>query len=409
MTLPVSTSSSRHAQKENPLSRSGSSMTALSVTQFPSAESAPDLRKVLRNGAWKITLVGAGNWATAVGIVVAENALESYMLDERVRVFVHDEQMPDGRMLSQHINEDHVNSKYLPGIQLPENLVAEPNLIKAIDNADLLIFAIPQQYILSVCHQLVGHVKRSARGISLVKGIWVENNQPQTFSNVIYRNLGIECSALSGANLAVDVATRQFAEASIGYSDLKMAFIWQQVFDRPYFRIATLPDTDGVQLCGALKSVVALAVGFCSGLGLKSNTKAAIARIGFDEMRLFSFFYFDNVLEETFFGSAGVGDLLTTSYGGRNVLCAAEFVRRGGKSSWEEIEADVLNGQRLQGPPTVANVYNVLQHYEVQKMFPLFKIVYEISFRGRPCGDLVASFTVSGDGTETHWRARRKI
>eukprot|EP01054_Gregarina_sp_Poly1_P003279 Gregarina_sp_Poly_1__3278@NODE_1938_length_3041_cov_149_372562_g1249_i0_p2_GENE_NODE_1938_length_3041_cov_149_372562_g1249_i0NODE_1938_length_3041_cov_149_372562_g1249_i0_p2_ORF_typecomplete_len410_score56_77NAD_Gly3P_dh_N/PF01210_23/2_1e47NAD_Gly3P_dh_C/PF07479_14/6_2e45F420_oxidored/PF03807_17/0_0022ApbA/PF02558_16/0_0016Rossmannlike/PF10727_9/0_077Rossmannlike/PF10727_9/5_8e03IlvN/PF07991_12/0_1IlvN/PF07991_12/2e03UDPG_MGDP_dh_N/PF03721_14/0_073NAD_binding_2/PF03446_15/0_13_NODE_1938_length_3 len=355
-------------------------------------ETKPDLLQVLRHGPLRIAVIGSGNWGTAVGLLVAENAQESYMFHTTVPLWVHDEKQSDGRMLSQHINEDHINSKYLPGVTLPPNLVAESDLIKVVQDADLIIISLPHQFVLNVCDQMVGHIKPTARAITLVKGIYVADGLPQTFSEVISEKLGVECSALSGANVASDVAHKEFAEATIGYSEPGIAVIWQQVFDRPYFRISTLPDVNGVQLCGALKNVVAVAAGFCDGMNLGSNTKAAIIRIGMEEIRLFSLLFFSSILEETFFESAGVADLITTSYGGRNVRCAAVFAKREGKSSWHEIEAELLGGQKLQGPQTCAEIYKVLEFNDIVQMFPLFSITYRIAFQGGPCVSLINFF-----------------
>lgn len=76
-----------------------------------------------------------------------------------------------------------------------------------------------------------------------------------------------------------------------------MAAIWQQLFDRPYFKANTVPDVDGVQVCGALKNLVAVAAGFCDGMNMGTNTKAALMRIGTEETRLFATLFFHGVLE----------------------------------------------------------------------------------------------------------------
>lgn len=92
--------------------------------------------------------------------------------------------------------------KYLPGVSLPKNLIAKTDIHSTVKDADLLIFILPHQFLLRVAEQLKGSVKPTARAISLVKGLHVEAGIPCTFSAVLERILKIECSALSGANVA---------------------------------------------------------------------------------------------------------------------------------------------------------------------------------------------------------------
>lgn len=109
---------------------------------------------------------------------------------------------PDKRMLTQHINEDHENTKYLPGFKLPANLAAVSDAVEAVRDADLLVFILPHQFVLRVANVIKGKIKPTARAITLVKGLHVENGRPMTFSDVLENTLGVECSALSGANVA---------------------------------------------------------------------------------------------------------------------------------------------------------------------------------------------------------------
>ncbi|CBZ49627.1 cbr-GPDH-1 protein, related [Neospora caninum Liverpool] len=317
----------------------------------------------------------------------------------RVRMWVFEE-MIEGEKLTDIINQRHENVKYLPGHKLPENLLAVPDVVEACRGADLLVFVMPHQFVAKVCDQLAkaNVVPPHARAISLLKGLYVEGGRPQLFSDTIRSKLNIvECAALSGANVANDVAREEFAEATIGHSpdETDTALIWQQLFDKPYFKVNTLPDIAGVQLCGAVKNVVALAAGFCDGVGVGTNTKSAIIRLGVEEMKQFGMLFFDNVVAETFFDSAGYADVITTVFGGRNARCAAEFVRQKGNKSWDQIEAEMLNGQKLQGTLTTREVFEVISSHEVDHLFPLFTVTYDIAFKGRDPADLVRVFETS--------------
>ncbi|PFH31565.1 NAD-dependent glycerol-3-phosphate dehydrogenase [Besnoitia besnoiti] len=356
----------------------------------------PSLFQVLQSGPLKVSVVGSGNWGCVIAKIVALNAKQSYVFHDEVRMWVFEE-MVDGQKLTDIINTTHENKKYLPGHKLPDNLIALPDVVEACRDADLLIFIMPHQFATKICDQLAEArvVPAHARGITLVKGLHVENGKPSLFSDIFRTKLDIvDCCVLSGANVANDVAREEFAEATIGYTpeETDAALIWQQLFDTPYFKVNALPDVAGVQVCGAVKNVIAIAAGFCDGLRLGTNAKTAIIRLGVEEMKQFAMLFFDHIMAETFFDSAGYADVITTVFGGRNARCAAEFLRRGGKSTWDEIEAELLKGQKLQGTLTTKEVYEVISSYEVERLFPLFSVTYEIAFKGRDPHDLIRVF-----------------
>ena len=164
--------------------------------------------------------------------------------------------------------------------------------------------------------------------------------------------------------------------------------LWDAVFSAPAFRVSCVDDVAGVSLSGALKNVVALAAGMVDGLGLGGNTKAAVLRIGLGEMRDFCLEFFEGSKADTFANeSAGIADLITTCYGGRNRKCAEEFTRTG--KSFEHIEKTLLKGQKLQGTATAEEVHNFLFARRRTKGYPLFEKVYQICFEGLPPAELV--------------------
>ena len=120
------------------------------------------------------------------------------------------------------------------------------------------------------------------------------------------------------------------------------------------FRVTVVKDTNIVEICGALKNIVACAAGFCDGLKMGDNTKAAIIRLGLKEMIKYGDTFYPGGDHATYFESCGVADLITTCYGGRNRKVSEAFVVR--KKSVAELETEMLNGQKLQGPETAAEV-----------------------------------------------------
>eukprot|EP00126_Sphaerothecum_destruens_P011300 Sdes_comp20890_c0_seq1m18012 len=334
----------------------------------------------------KVCIVGSGNWGSAIAKIVGRNTVKySNEFDTNVSIYVYEE-MVNGRKLTEIINTEHENVKYLPGIKLPENIIAVPDLLTAASTADILIFVIPHQFVKGICNTLVGKTKKGARAISLIKGIDTTQGI-SLISDQIKKLLGMEVSVLMGANIANEVAQEQFCETTIGCRNPKDAAMYQRLFHTEKFRVELSTDVEAVELCGALKNIVATAAGFVDGLGLGDNTKAAIVRIGLMEMVKFCKYMYPSTKEATFFESCGVADLITTCAGGRNRKVAEAFVTTG--RPLEELEAEMLNGQKLQGPPTAKELYQVLKAKGLEKEYPLFTVVYRICYEKLPATHLV--------------------
>ncbi|XP_023669164.1 glycerol-3-phosphate dehydrogenase [NAD(+)], cytoplasmic-like isoform X3 [Paramormyrops kingsleyae] len=283
----------------------------------------------------KICIVGSGNWGSAIAKIIGVNAAVNPKFNTTVNMWVFEE-MVNGRKLSDIINTHHENVKYLPGCKLPAN---------------------------------VG-VDTSTDGLKLISGI-------------IREKLGIAVAVLMGANIANEVAEENFCETTIGCRNQEHGALLKELMQNQNFRITVVSECDVVEICGALKNVVAVGAGFSDGLGFGDNTKAAVIRLGLMEMIAFAriFCTAGPVSPATFLESCGVADLITTCYGGRNHRVAKAFVTAG--KSIEELEKEMLNGQKLQGPVTAAEIHHILQHKNLLDKFPLFTAVYRICYQGQ--------------------------
>jgi len=334
----------------------------------------------------KVAIIGSGNWGSAIAKIIGRNVLALDNYDDEVCMWVFEEDI-NGKKLTEIINTEHENVKYLPGIKFTENVKAVPDVTDAVKDATMLVFVLPHQFLTRTCPKITGYAS-GCRALSLIKGIEFSETGPILISDMIKDEMkGMDVSVLMGANVANEVARDEFCESTVGYKVKAHGEAFQAMLDCPTFRVGQIQDVAGTELCGALKNVVALGAGFCDGLELGGNTKAAIIRIGLKETMKFAKMFFKGIKDETFMESCGLADLVTTCFGGRNRKCAEAFARKEG--TWDEIEADKLNGQKLQGTITCKDVMVVLKNKGVEDQFPLFKRINEIAFEGAPVETII--------------------
>ncbi|CAB4061232.1 GPD1 [Lepeophtheirus salmonis] len=296
-----------------------------------------------------VCMIGSGNFASALVINVGDNVKANpETFDPIVNMWVFEEDI-NGRKLTEIINEEHENVKYLPGIKLPSNVKAVPDVLEAAEGADIYIFCLPHQFVSKSCSVLKSQVKAGAIGISLIKGFQIKDGELILMSEEISNMLnGMPVSVLMGANLATEIAEDQY-----------------------------FPNTD---------------TGFSDGMKMGNNTKAAIIRMGIMEMIEFVKLYEPNTQISTYLESCGVADIMTTAYGGRNRALSEEFAKQYPNNSFEDLEKEMLNGQKLQGPLTAKEVANVIKTKKLEKKIP-FICHYQCNLReeGIPPQDLLES------------------
>lgn len=251
-----------------------------------------------------IAVLGAGAWGTTVAKIIADAG-------HPVTVWARREAIAD------EINSEHTNRKYLK-VPLPETLTASADLDAVMAAADVLFIAVPSQEVRGVLEGKASLLQPDVTVVSLVKGI--ELGTGLRVSEIIAETLNVpthRIAVLSGPNLSVEIAAEQPAASVLACTDLDRAKIVGKLVAASYFRPYVTDDVIGVELAGAIKNVIAIAVGMAAGCGYGDNTKASIITRGLAEITRLAVALGGD--RETMAGLAGMGDLVAT--------CASQLSR----------------------------------------------------------------------------------
>lgn len=317
----------------------------------------------------QVGVVGAGAWGTTLAIKLAG-------AERPVTLWAHTAEA------GEELASVRENRRYLPGVIFP------PNLRVATDDAYLaephrsFVLAVPSAHVRETLRRLRPVLFAEASLLSVVKGI--EQGTHLRMSEVIAEELpGHRVAALSGPNLAREIAAGLPAVSVVASPDAELAAEFATLLGSDRFRLYTNPDLVGVELCGALKNVVALAAGFVDGLGFGDSAKAGIITRGLAEMTRLGVAAGGEQM--TFAGLAGVGDLIATCMSplSRNRR-AGELMASG--MSWADAAAQ-LNGV-AEGVDTVSGALELASNHGVE--MPIAEQVEAVVHAGRPPLDAVA-------------------
>ena len=261
----------------------------------------------------RVVVVGTGAWGTTMAVLLAGR--EPVVLLGR---------RPDKVA---RLHSDRQNADNLPGIIFPADLTVTAD-VRAIREADFVVFAVPSAHLRDAAARIASRLSGTADVLSLVKGL--EGGTLMRMSEVISQATGIDVgrvAALSGPNLAAEIARGLPASAVVGAQDQDLARRIQARVGTRSFRVYVNSDIVGVELCGALKNIVAIAAGAADGLGFGDNGKAGLITRGLAEMIRLGLAAGANPL--TFAGLAGIGDVIATCASGlsRNHRLGVELAK----------------------------------------------------------------------------------
>lgn len=247
----------------------------------------------------KITVLGAGAWGTAFGQVLADAG-------NPVTMWAKEPQIVDD------INTNHRNSYRLPVVEkLPDSMVATADRAQAVADAEIVVVAIAAQAARGALAEFKEFIPADAIVVSLMKGI--ERSTEKRMDQVVHEALDLPESrfaAVSGPNLSKEVALRQHSATVVASTNLEAAHKVARACSTKYFKPYVSSDVIGLEMCGSLKNVVALAVGMARGAGNGENTAAMIETRGLSELTALGLAA--GAKAETFQGLAGFGDLVAT-------------------------------------------------------------------------------------------------
>ena len=244
----------------------------------------------------KVTVFGAGAWGSTMAQVLSDAGNEVLLWGRSAEVIAE-------------INSSHTNKKYLQSHQLPDAIIATTNLDEAFNFSQIYILAIPAQQLRTTLQQWKSYFGAECIIVSTLKGIEISTQFRMT--EVIADVLGPHNVAIiTGPNLADELVLRQPAGAVVAAPTIELAEKIRVLFRTPYYRVYTSIDVMGCELAGAIKSVIALAVGISIGMGFGENTQAMLITRGLNEVARLCAAHGSDPLSAA--GLAGMGDLVAS-------------------------------------------------------------------------------------------------
>ena len=310
----------------------------------------------------KISVIGAGSWGTTLAILLAGKNFD-------VKLWTRREE------LANEIESKRENLQYLPGIKIPSNVIADNSLKNVLANSEMIIAAVPSEFLRKTIKEIKPYFNNQIV-VSVTKGM--EHESCKRMSQIIEDELGkIKIAVISGPNHAEEVSSKMPTASVVASKDKVTNKAVAETFATPYFKLYQLNDVAGVEICGALKNISAIATGVCDGFGFGDNARASIITLGLMEMNNFGRHF--GAKRGTVYGLAGVGDLIATctSKHSRNRFLGEQLAKN---KTMQEIKKE-MHGMVAEGIPTTKAVYDYSKNHKIE--MPLTHQAYEVLFKSK--------------------------
>ncbi len=326
----------------------------------------------------KVAIIGGGSWGSTVASMVARNNQAVIWARNTATVA--------------EINELHTNTKYLKDAKLSPKLVATADLKDAVQDADLLILAVPSHGLRDIVLEIKSYIRSFIPVVSLTKGLEKGTNKRMT--EIITDVLpGHPVGVLSGPNLASEIMLGQAAASVLAMHDAEVARELQPILSTSVFRVYVNDDLVGCELGGVLKNVIAIAVGIGDGMGAGDNTRAALITRGLSEVTRLGIALGGKA--ETFAGLAGMGDMIATCTSEKSRNRTVGYKLGQGQDIKSIIDEMVMVAE---GVKSVGAVLELAESYGVE--MPIAKFVYNVVVENVSARDAFRSILRIGAGAE---------
>lgn len=342
-----------------------------------SPQEAPETAAIRR-----VAILGAGGMGTALALLIGKSG-------GTVRLWCRSREHAD------QIAQTRINARHLPDVVIPDDVEITANTGTALREAELIVAAIPTSYLRDSLSTIAADISAEVPVLSVVKGI--EFGSFARPSQIIRETLGSRFIAvLSGPSHAEELARGLPASVVVSGESDELSERIRELLSHQTFRVYTTGDALGVELAGAMKNILGIAAGICDGLGFGDNAKAALLTRGLHEIGRLGVELGGK--RETFYGLAGVGDLVTTCYSpyGRN-RSLGERIGRG------ETLAQILTGMVnvAEGVPTTRSVHSLARQRGVE--MPITSQLHQILFENKPPRAAVVDLMLRAPKAEWEW------
>ena len=316
----------------------------------------------------KIAIIGTGAYGLSLALMFNENNCDIMMWTK----------------LENELDElqtKHSNERVLPGIIIPENIRFTNNMKVAISDRDLIVIAVPAAYVDNIANELKKHITKTQHICIATKGI--ENDTCLFVNDVLQKYIKTKkVAVISGPSFAIDIAKKVPIGLSLGTTNKKTERILKKTLQNKYLKLRTTSDILGIEICGSIKNVIAIAAGMLDGMGLPESTQAMFITESLHDIKeLIKALGGDG---KTILSFAGFGDLLLTSTSTKSRNFS--FGKMIGENQPKELIEEYQKNTTIEGLYTLKSIHKLIKNKKVK--IPIIDLIYNIVFNGYDCSNL---------------------